>query len=66
MNNQMDRVAKFRKEEMRIAEERRNQTMNIAKNKFKVIKTIKRNDRCYCNSGRKYKVCCWERDHIVR
>ncbi|MCL2796991.1 MAG: preprotein translocase subunit SecA [Firmicutes bacterium] len=26
-------------------------------------KTIGRNDPCPCGSGKKYKMCCWEKDH---
>jgi preprotein translocase subunit SecA len=28
-----------------------------------VNKTIGRNDPCPCGSGKKYKFCCWEKDH---
>lgn len=49
----------------------RNQESIIQSSLFTVkeaemTKKLKRNDPCPCGSNKKYKVCCWAKDHMPR
>ncbi len=55
MSNQTEEIAKFREFQLFQAQER------VAREKI-LKATTKRNDRCWCGSGRKYKKCCWGKE----